>query len=159
MVRILTNMDEIGLMGRIWRARKRTEGARLRAFGISLPQFSLIKLARQRGQVSLSEAAATLDWDRPTCTIVARRCVEEGWLRRRRDQEDRRSARLQLTGQGEELIDRVEGRRQAETAGFPPDPLDILGGDERALLHTWLERIARRADDLYGPDVWPGQAS
>ncbi len=156
---MLTIMDEIALMGSVWRARSRAESARLRSFGISLSQFELIGLARRKGGLSPSEAADLLDWDRPTCTIVAQRCVKEGWLQRRPADNDRRSTRLELSGRGEELLDRIEGRRQLETRGYPPDPLDILDSSERATLRTWLEKVRRRATDLYGPGAWPISAA
>ncbi len=141
-------MDEIGAMGSIFRARLRAQARRARVYAITPAQLSLIRLARRRGPISLSEAAQELDWARPACTLVARACVHAGWLGRRRSDRDRRSARLELSGKGEELLDRLEGRHQAEAP--LPDPLDILGPEERAALRSSLEKVRRRALDLYG---------
>lgn len=145
---MLTNMDEIGLMGSIFRSRLRAQGRRARTYGITPAQLSLIRLARRRGALRLSEAAEELDWARPACTLVARACVSSGWLERRRSETDRRAARLELSGRGEELLDRLDGRRQAEVP--LPDPLDILGPEERAALRSILDKVRRRASDLYG---------
>lgn len=157
MVNMLTNMDEIGAMGSIFRARLRAQARQARGYGITPAQLSLIRLARRRGPLRLSEAAAELDWAKPACTLVARACVERGWLNRRRSETDRRAARLELSGEGEELLDRLEGRSQS---GPPlPDPLDILGSDERAALRSSLDKVRRRAIDLYGPEPAPEHGS
>ncbi|MCK7479943.1 MAG: hypothetical protein M0C28_23615 [Candidatus Moduliflexus flocculans] len=51
--------------------RKRASAA-LEEYGITLPQFFLIQLARRRGAIRPSEAAEELASDRPTLTLVAR---------------------------------------------------------------------------------------
>jgi len=141
-------MDAIEMMGRIAASWKRRTGGRLLAFGITLPQYNLIRLARQRGSIKPSTAAEELAIDRPTTTVVLRRCVEEGWLGRSRSTADHRSIRLQLTGAGEELLDRIEATRPFAASAFG-DPLDVLDGEERAALLRLLDRVQRRAADIW----------
>src|SRR5512145_2913177 len=119
-------MDEIPSMGTIYALWRRGASRALGAFDITFSQLQLIQLARRRGAISLSIAARELSWDRPTTTLVARKCVASAWLARSRSSADRRSAKLSLTGQGEELLDRIEAERALgpERLG---DPLDILG--------------------------------
>ena len=143
-------MDEIGLMGQVFLARRKRLAERLRAFGITLPQFHLITLARRRGAISPSAAAAELACDRPTATLVAQKCVAQAWLVRRRSEADRRSTRLELSGEGEELLDRIEAARLLSPASLG-DPLDVLGSEERAALRSALERVETRARELF-PD-------
>jgi DNA-binding MarR family transcriptional regulator len=52
-----------------------------------------------------------------------------------------------LTGQGEELLDRIEAERLLwpENLG---DPLDVLDSGERAELRRMLDKILRRAKDV-----------
>ena len=140
-------MDEIELMGSVFLARRRRFAERLRVFAITLPQFNLIQLARRRGAISLSAAAVELSWDRPTTTLVARKCVASKWLSRKRSYSDRRSFKLSLTGHGEELLDRIESDRLLwpESLG---DPLDILDSKERAELFRILDKVHRRAQDV-----------
>jgi DNA-binding MarR family transcriptional regulator len=107
----------------------------------------LIQLARRRGAISLSKAAIELSWDRPTMTLVARKCVAGKWLSLKRSNADRRSLKLALTGEGEELLDKIEARRvlAPESLG---DPLDILDSAERSDLRRMLDKVERRARDI-----------
>jgi len=146
---MLITMDEIGLMGSVFSARRRFTNERLRSFGITLPQFYFIQLARRRGAISPSAAAAELFCDRPTMTLVAQKCVAAGWLIRKRSEDDRRSNRLELSGEGEELLDRIEKTKVFSLASLG-DPLDVLGSDERAALRAALGKVEARARKLYG---------
>ncbi len=136
----------MGMVHALWRRRA---GAALEGFGITLSQYQLIQLARMRGAVSPSAAAEELCTDRATMTLVARKCVAAGWLGRRRSKEDRRSSLLKLTGQGEELLDRIEAARALgeESLG---DPFDVLDSGERAALMRILDKVQRRARDVLG---------
>lgn len=147
---MLIILDAIDLMGRIAAAKRRRAADVLRSFGMSLPQYSLITLARRRGPISPSAAAMELGYDRPTIAVVLRNCVHAGWLARSRSSSDRRSRRLELTGVGEEILDRIEAGRPFAASNFG-DPLDILDGEERLAMVQNLERILRRASDIWGP--------
>jgi DNA-binding MarR family transcriptional regulator len=134
----------MGLVFTLWR---RSASRALSPHGISFSQLQLIQLARRRGSVSLSTAAAELSWDRPTTTLVARKCLERCWLSLKRSRTDRRSFSIALSGQGEELLDRLEAARvlAAESMG---DPLDVLDSEERAELRRALDKVRRRAADV-----------
>ena len=136
-------------MGSIFLARRRRFALVLRSFGITLPQLYLIQLARRRGAISPSAAAAELDCDRPTATLVAQKCVSRGWLSRRRSEQDRRSARLELSGEGEELLDRIEKSRALSPA-LLGDPMDVLGLEERTAFDAALDKVEARARELFG---------
>jgi DNA-binding MarR family transcriptional regulator len=142
-------MDEIDLVGAIFLARRRRYSELLRAFEITLPQLHLIQLARRKGPISPSVAADELDCDRPTATLIAQKCVAQGWLTRHRSEHDRRSARLELSGEGEELLDRIEKARIFSSASVG-DPLDVLGNEERTSLKASLEKAGARARELFG---------
>jgi DNA-binding MarR family transcriptional regulator len=141
-------MDEIGLMGSVYFSRRRLAAERIRAFGITLPQFFLVQLARRRGPISPSAAADELSCDRPTATLVAQKCVSQGWLFRRRSDTDRRSSRLELSGEGEELLDRIEAARVLSLASIG-DPLDALEPAERTAFGAALEKVESRARELF----------
>lgn len=136
-------------MGSIFLSRRRLLAEELRGFEITLPQLHLIQLARRRGPISPSAAAAELDCDRPTATLVAQKCVAHGWLFRRRSDSDRRSALLELSGQGEELLDRIEKKGISSSATLG-DPFDALLPEERAAFDAALEKVESRAKVLFG---------
>jgi DNA-binding MarR family transcriptional regulator len=142
-------MDEIGLMGKIFLAQRRFYVDRLLPFGITIQQLNLIRLARRRGPISPSAAAAGMFCDRPTTTVIARNCVSNGWLARRRSASDRRSSRLELTGEGEEILDRIE-REKVLSRGVEADPLDVLEPTERSAFQEALKKVERRVAELYG---------
>jgi DNA-binding MarR family transcriptional regulator len=136
-------------MGAISSARRRKAEERLRVFEITFQQLHLIKLARRRGAISPSAAAAELSCDRPTMTLIAEKCLDRGWLVRRRIEADRRSHRLELTGEGEELLDSIERARLLSPASLG-DPLDALGPEERRAFAGALAKVEARARELFG---------
>ncbi len=140
-------MDVIALMEAIAGRQRRVSGTAIRPFGITIMQYRLIRLARLRGGLSPSHAARELECDRPTMTLLARKCVASGWLSRRDALRDGRASVLELTGEGEELLDRIEAAR-----GLAPfdqgDPLDVLEPEERRTLARYLDKIDRRSRDL-----------
>ena len=141
-------MDEIDLMGQVFLARRRQLAVSAREFGITLAQLGLIRVARRRGAISPSDAAAELFCDRPTATVVARNCLAKGLLLRKKAEHDGRSSRLALSGEGEELLDRLEAARTRR--GAPPDPLDALDEVERSAFVAALKKVHARAMLLYG---------
>lgn len=142
-------MYEMRLIAAIALAARRHQAELLRPFGISSQQLHLVRLARMRGSISLSAAARELSCDRPTMTVVARNCVYQGWLARTGSAKDARSSLLSLTGEGEELLDRIEGARGMAKPDRL-DPLDCLSAEERAGFRAALEKVKARAEELYG---------
>jgi MarR family transcriptional regulator for hemolysin len=140
-------MDGIDPMGLVFARWRRRASSALGAYGITFAQYQLIRLARLRGALSPSAAAEELGSDRPTMTLVARSCVGKGWLDRRASPGDKRSFRLSLSGQGEELLDRIEADRALGPQKLG-NPLDILDSTERAELLRLLDRIERRSRDV-----------
>ncbi|HUX37048.1 MAG TPA: MarR family transcriptional regulator [Rectinemataceae bacterium] len=136
-------------MNRIAGAFRRRASERLRPFGITLAQYELISHLRRRGALAPSQAAEGLDWDRPTMAVVSSACRKAGWLVRSRQVQDRRSALIELSGRGEELLDRVEATKPFAISSFG-DPFDVVGTEERALMLRLLDRVARRSGDLWG---------
>jgi DNA-binding MarR family transcriptional regulator len=108
----------------------------------------LIQLARQKGAITPSAAAEEMACDRPTLTLIAEKCLAQGWLAKKRHTRDRRSYRLELTGEGEELLDRIERSKRLSGLALG-DPLDVLGPDEREFFRSCLVKIEARAKELY----------
>lgn len=141
-------MDEYLFMGLVFALWRRRVGQVLMPFGITFHQFCLVRLARRMGALNLSAAALELGMDKPTLSLVAFKCVKKDWLSRASVVKDRRSSRLALTGQGEELLDRIDAARlfAPESMG---DALDVLNSEERAALRRMLDKVSRRAKDIF----------
>jgi hypothetical protein len=54
-----------------------------------------------------------------------------------------------LSGEGEELLDRIEATKLFASASIG-DPLDILNAEERAVFRAALEKVEVRAKELFG---------
>jgi DNA-binding MarR family transcriptional regulator len=141
-------MEEYLMMGLAYGLWRRKAQSALEKFGISFQQYQLVRQARRRGALILSAAARELGMDKPTLSLVARKCVDSGWLSRTDVMADKRASRLSLSGLGEELLDRIEasGLFSPESLG---DALDVLGSEERAELRRMMDRVSRRARDVF----------
>ena len=141
-------MDEYLMMGLAYGLWRRKASAALEPFGITFQQYQLVRQARRKGALILSAAAGELGMDKPTLSLVARKCVEAGWLTRTDSMTDRRASRLSLSGLGEELLDKIEALRlfSPESLG---DALDVLGSEERSELKRMMDRVSRRARDVF----------
>lgn len=137
-------MNRLGMLFSRWRRRA---SYALAPYGITFAQFQLIRLVRFRGALAPSAAAFELGSDRPTITLVARTCLARGWLEKKSTPGDRRSFRLVLSGNGEELLDRIE----VDSSLSPQllgDPLDVLDSEERAAFLRIIDRVERRSRDI-----------
>ena len=137
---MLIKMNEIEMMEIITSARKRMISAALRPFEITLTQFRLVRLVRNKGAISLSQATREMDSDRPTITHVARKCIKAGWLIRKSSSRDRRSSLLMLSGEGEEFLDSIESSKIFAPENFK-DPVMVLENEEREKLRSYLEKM------------------
>lgn len=141
-------MEEYLMMGLAYGLWRRKASAALEPFGITFQQYQLVRQARRKGALILSAAAGELGMDKLTLSLVARKCVEAGWLTRTDSMTDRRASRLSLSGLGEELLDKIEALRlfSPESLG---DALDVLGSEERSELKRMMDRVSRRARDVF----------
>ncbi len=80
---------------------------------VSLAQHRVLVLLEGRGSQTMGALAEQLDVNPSTATRVCDRLVEKKLVRRRTDDDDRRSVRVDLTSRGRKLIDQVMNRRRA----------------------------------------------
>ncbi|ADI25838.1 MarR family winged helix-turn-helix transcriptional regulator [Geobacillus sp. C56-T3] len=102
-------------------------------------QYYLLRYIRRRGTCTSTELAAMFGVNKSAVTAMTNRLVDKGWLRRDRDENDRRVIVLSLTEQGEAWIaemDRNVYRLVEEViARFPEEEIE-------AFIRTY-ERLAR----------------
>jgi DNA-binding MarR family transcriptional regulator len=119
--------------------------ARIRALGLSIPQFDLLSTLTEREGISQSELAERLYVTKGNVSGLADRLVQAGLVERRAIAGDRRSYAMHLT---------PEGRRLAEAGiaaqrDFVANTLGKLPGDDLAeldrLVKAWRD-LARAVD-------------
>ena len=127
-----------------------TESRRLtkelaRAFGLTGPQVTALKLLHAMGGMSLSDLSARMSARNSTVTGIADRMERDGLVERQRDENDRRVVRIRLTPRGRALSRQI-----------PVESMEVFGAALRALDpqdRRDLRRILRRLSDRVEEEV------
>lgn len=110
-----------------------------RSEGLTHGEFNaLVILGQRQGGIALGELARILAVKAPNLTVTARSLEGKGLARREASSDDKRSARLHITIEGNELVRRLlpqEDRLIAEA-------LERLSDDERNLLAQLLRKMS-----------------
>jgi len=132
------------------RALIRAYGPLLEPLGLTYPQYLVMLVLWEEDGASVKAIGARLALDSGTLTPLLKRLEQQGLVRRRRDRDDERVVRIDLTPDGKRLRERAR-RVPVELAcraGF-----DV--GDERerarlGRLRQELVALAARIDDAGG---------
>jgi DNA-binding MarR family transcriptional regulator len=121
-------------------------------FGLTVPQFFVLRAIRRREQhLTMSKLADETMQRCATITGIVGRLVRMGLVKRKRDKQDRRRVLVELTPRGRKLVDRVRrhrAHRLRETLSRlePRDARELL-----RLLKMYLEALPRlEADESTG---------
>ena len=112
---------------------------------VTASQMSALSSIGLAGAASLGELAATERIAPPSMTRIVARLEEQGLVRRRHDETDRRVSRLEITPAGETLLAETRSRRDAYLA----ERLQSLTEEERQIIDQALpifERIIADGD-------------
>lgn len=113
-----------------------------RQFPCSRGEVPLIRLLARRGELGVGEIAHVMRVDVSVVSRQVSHLVEEGWVERTVDPDDRRARTLRLTADGRALaahmLDVRDGAMQTVFGGWTPDEVD----EAAAVLH----RIATTID-------------
>lgn len=110
---------------------------RVRRIGLTRAQWQVLSLLHRRPGLSQSELAEMLEVERATAGRMIDRLEQKGWLVRRRDPADRRTWRLHLTAEAEE----VQAEMGMIAARMIDDAMGALRPGEREALTEMLERV------------------
>lgn len=77
---------------------------------VSLPQCHALLEIESRGVASLNDVAKSLGLDKSTLSRTIDALVDSGLVKRALNEEDRRSIRLSLTSQGEQICHEINDR-------------------------------------------------
>ena len=79
----------------------------LREAGLTYPQYLVMLVLWEHGEVTVKELGRRLRLDSGTLSPLLKRLEAAGWVERRRSVEDERSVTVRPTGDGAELRDRM----------------------------------------------------
>lgn len=117
---------------------------------VTLPQLRVLMLVSTRGGLNLGALAEAMGVHPSNASRACDRLVEAGFLQRSESTLDRRNLMLQLTSDGNELIDElIDHRRAAITA--------ILGQmpeSRRRTLASAMLSFAQAADATHAGSAW-----
>lgn len=112
--------------------------AALKRYGLRAKEFAVLTAIQSMGPQSQQQLAQTLGIDRTTMVSVIDVLERLDLVDRVRDAEDRRKYAVNLTGQGQELLQGDLARAMLESLDAFLSP---LSPDERAQFHKLLWRI------------------
>jgi DNA-binding MarR family transcriptional regulator len=113
---------------------------------VTLPQFRLLAVLADLGQVPSGQAARALGLDPSTVTRLADRMVAAGHLARGSDPRHRGIVTLRLTASGRDLVAAAGAWRWRELGRI----MARLAPPEQAAVTTALGLLVRAAGDEYG---------
>ena len=106
---------------------------RLERHGVSVPQWVVLRILRDREHTSLNELARAVGVDNGALSRMVERLVQKGLVHRGADPESRRAVRLGLTEAGKALVPVLAKEADENDAAF----FEVLGdAGRRRLLAT-----------------------
>ena len=120
--------------------------------GLSMPQFSLLMQMHHKGACGMSEVSERFEITPAAASQLVDKLVQNGFIQREEDPNDRRAKLLNLTDKGRELIQRgiQERYRWVERLA------EKLSSEERAQISDALNIMTEAAKEL---EAEPVQAS
>jgi DNA-binding MarR family transcriptional regulator len=148
------------LMNQTYSVSYRLIEHRLRGTGVSLAQFRALSVVKlQPPPLTPGLLALHLALDARTASDLIGRLELSGWMRRVRDLPDRRTARLELTDEGEAVLARVwmpmvEAMEEVWQV-VPPDELDRFLRVLNSVRNSCLQRLGHAPTDIFalGPEL------
>lgn len=105
--------------------------------GVSLAQMHLIEVIGNRGEMRMKELAGILGVTTGTLTVMVHRLVEKGYIFRSKDERDKRSYFVGLTGRGKEEYRHHHHMHFHLIEGI----VDSLGEDEAETFFSDLKKL------------------
>ena len=81
---------------------------RVTPFGMTVPQFNVLSKLDQYGEMNPSQLAQLLFSDRPTITVILRNLVKHGWVKKARDESNRKFVKVRITNEGDKKLAKLK---------------------------------------------------
>jgi MarR family transcriptional regulator for hemolysin len=130
------------------KTRRWTE-RRLRAHGMTYPQYGALGVLFVQPGLTQRELAGALESDTTTAMVLCDSLGRKGWLERSPDPLDRRANRLHLTAAGKEAY----GNAQPDVETGFAAVADAIGGQEAERALVILEKLHSRISEITAEGV------
>jgi DNA-binding MarR family transcriptional regulator len=104
-----------------------------------LREHVLLEIVGQRGAVKMSELSSFFFTPLPTMTSIVQRLIEQGYLKRKRSDEDRRIVLISLSSKG---VDYYKNHRQEYTSLFQ-QTVDNISVEELENISKLITKIKK----------------
>ena len=119
---------------------------RVTPFGMTVPQFNVLSKLDQYGEMNPSQLAQLLFSDRPTITVILRNLVKHGWVKKARDESNRKFVKVRITNEGDKKLAKLKASVSYSSIGF--DPLACFAEDELNDFERHLDKLIRHLQAL-----------
>jgi MarR family 2-MHQ and catechol resistance regulon transcriptional repressor len=131
-----------GPVGKTYRYLRRMHNEISRERAITSTQTTALSRLTHDGPTKMSDLAAGLELSNSACTAMIEQLEQRGLVRRRGDEEDRRSTRAEVTAEGKALYQEIA----AALYGRLADRINRLTLAERHMVLGAFEALARVVD-------------
>ena len=132
--------EALGDLIRVYQFRDRD---RICCHDLSIAQCHALEVLTLRGGLTLNEMAAALYLDKSTASRVVAAIERKGYVERTEHPEDRRAIRLEVTGDGRSLYQRIHGEIIEQEKGLLSD----FDSRTRRSMTELIRRLAAAAAD------------
>jgi DNA-binding MarR family transcriptional regulator len=140
-------MDRLGVAFLTWR---RYLQRKLVPHNITLKQAFVLRQLVRKDFLYPSQIARLLFCDRPTATVVVRNMERQGWVARRKDTENQKYVRVNITERGKEKL--AEIQHHLEITGSSFDPLACFSEEEMGELEKLLTKLNKHLTEIRQED-------
>ncbi|MBN1290185.1 MAG: MarR family transcriptional regulator [Actinobacteria bacterium] len=116
-----------------------TFGREMAEYGVTWPQFHVLKTVAQSGHVNVTDISDRMMTSSPTASRMIDSLCKKKLLEKRRGETDRRVTILVLTGKGKTLMDRIGAVQRERLVG-------VLGEEDDAELEKMVSRLEKISD-------------
>lgn len=115
-----------------------------RHFGVTMTQASVLMLLMHEGRKTMGELALALGVSKSAVTQLLNSLIEQGFIERNQDEQDRRVAYVELSRDGVRHLRRVRrgGTKRMEQL------FDLLTDDELGQIETITAKLVDRAKEI-----------
>jgi DNA-binding MarR family transcriptional regulator len=125
---------------------RRYRQAHVTAFGVTVPQFNVLVQLDRYAELNPSKIADLLFSDRPTTTVILKNLERRGWVKRERDETNRKYVVIRITGSGKDKLRELREAEERQSGDF--EPLACFTEEELSQLEAMLDRLILHFRDL-----------